>query len=196
MTLQELLGTDYREGMTVEEITTALATRTLVDESQVDTLVNNRTAAQKRLLDAANKKLADAQKQNNDVNTQNADLLARISTLEEGAKADKRDKEIAQNKASLIAQGYDEALATETATAMADNDMAKILLNQGKYLKAREEAMREEMLKGTKPPAAGGAAAGGSSRDFEKEIQEAQAAHDFARARALMREKAAAEQKK
>lgn len=196
MTLQELLGSDYRDGMTVEEITTAIANRNFLDENQVETLVNNRTAAQKRLLDTANKKLADMQKQNNEANTQNADLLNRISTLEENAKADKRDKEIAQNKASLIAQGYDEALATETATAMADNDMAKILLNQGKYLKAREEAMREEMLKGTKPPAAGGAAAGGSSRDFEKEIQEAQANGNFALARALMREKAAAEQNK
>lgn len=196
MTLQELLGQDYREGMTVEEITLALANRNLLDASEVEKQVNNRTAAQKRLLDAANKKLADAQKQNTDANAQNADLLARIATLEEGAKADKRDKEIAQNKASLIAQGYDETLADETATAMADNDMAKILLNQGKYLKAREEAMREEMLKGTKPPAAGGSASGGTSRDFEKEIKEAQATGNFALARALMREKEAAEQKK
>ena len=38
----------------------------------------------------------------------------------------RKDKTISEYKAKLIAQGYDEALASDTAQAMADGDTAKV----------------------------------------------------------------------
>ena len=63
MDLKTLLGAAYKEGMTLEEVNAALADRDLMDKSEAEKLANNRAAATKRLLDAANQKLAEANKQ-------------------------------------------------------------------------------------------------------------------------------------
>jgi hypothetical protein len=168
MTIQELLGSAYKDGMTLDEINAALADRTLLDEAQVESIVNNRTAAQKRLLDSANKKLAEAQKKNTDVGTENADLLARLAVLEDESKEAKRKASIASIKASLIAQGYDEALAEETAVAMESNDLAKIIENQGKFLTNKTQAIKDELLNGTKPPVVGNGVVAVTKDDLKK----------------------------
>ena len=160
MDLRTLLGAAYKDGITIEEINAELAGRDLLDRSEAEKMAVSRSAATQRLLDAANKKLEAATKKSTDTGTELADALARIATLETANKAAERNASIAATKASLIAQGYDEALATETATAMADNDMAKILENQGKFLTARTQAIKDELLKGTKPPAGGGSGSG------------------------------------
>ena len=43
-------------------------------------------------------------------------------------------KRVSEFKAKFIAQGYDEALAEDTAKAMADGDSAKVFANQQKFL--------------------------------------------------------------
>lgn len=160
MDLKTLLGAAYKEGMTLEEVDAALADRDLMDKSEAEKLANNRTAATKRLLDAANAKLAEANKHGEATGADLATALARIEVLENENKTAKRNESIAATKASLIAQGYDDALANETAIAMADGDMAKILENQGKFLTSKTQAMKDELLKGTQPPAGGGSGAG------------------------------------
>lgn len=161
MDLKTLLGDAYKEGMSHEEIDAALADRDLIDKSEAETLANNRSAATKRLLDQANKKLAEAQKKGVDAGNENAALLERINALEERDKENTRQANIATHKASLIALGYDETLATETATAMVDNDTAKVIVNQGKFQAAREKALKEELMNNTGNPAGGGSASGG-----------------------------------
>ena len=177
MNLQELLGTAFKDGMTLDEINTALADRNLLDASEVEKQVNNRTAAQKRLLDAANKKveeankkLAEAQKQNNDAGVENADLLARISTLEEEAKQSKRDAAIAKDTATYVAMGYTEELARSTAEALADGNSAKVTENMSAFIAQKtqsiEQAVKDKLLNGTKPPAGGGDGGSGGSEKF------------------------------
>lgn len=160
MTLQELLGNAFKDGMTLEEINAALTDRTLLDESEVETRVTNRTAAQKRLLDAANKKLAEAQQKNTVAGTENAELLARISTLEEEAKQNKRDAAIAKDTATYVAMGYTEELARSTAEALADGNSAKVTENMSAFITQKtqsiEQAVKDQLLNGTKPPAGGG----------------------------------------
>ena len=168
MDLRTLLGAGYKDGITVEEIEAALADRDLLDRSEAEKMVTSRNAATQRLLDAANKKLAEATKKGTETGTELADALARIATLEATTKEAERTASIAATKASLIAQGYDDALAGETATAMADNNMAKILENQGKFLAARTQAIKDELLKGTKPPAGGGSGSGKVDYDAAK----------------------------
>lgn len=160
MTLQEILGNAYKDGMTMDEINAALAERTLLDESEVETRVTNRTAAQKRLLDAANRKLAEAQQKNNAAGSENAELLARITTLETEAKENKRAAAIAKDTAAYVALGYSQELAKSTAEAIADGDTAKINANMASFIAQKTQSIREELMRGTPAPAAGGAGGG------------------------------------
>lgn len=63
-----------------------------------------------------------------------------------------RESEISKHKAKLLALGYDEALADETATAMVDGDSEKVFINQQKHLTAFEKKVRAEALKDTPKP--------------------------------------------
>ena len=177
MKLSDLVGAAFKDGMTLEEIDAALADRTLLDETEVETRVNNRTAAQKRLLDTANKKLeetnkklADALKQNTDAGSENAELLARISTLEEERKQDKRAAAIAKDTAAYVAMGYSQELAQSTAEALADGDNAKATENMSAFIAQKtasiEQAVKDQLLNGTKPPAGGGDGGSGGAEKF------------------------------
>ena len=63
-----------------------------------------------------------------------------------------RKSTISENKAELIALGYDEKLAKETAEAMADGDLMKVFVNQKKHLDAFEKKVRAEAFKSTPKP--------------------------------------------
>lgn len=191
MDLQTLLGAAYKDGMTLDEINAALESRDLIDRSEM----TNQLAAQKRLLDKANSQVKGLQSQLVTAGTKETDYEQRIASLEERANKAERAGNIATHKASLLALGYDDALANETAEAIVDNNIALFMANQAKAMAARDQKNQDAQLKNTKPPAAGGTG-GTPSRDFEKEIQEATNNHDFALARALMRAKAEAEQNK
>lgn len=175
MKLSDILGSAYREDMTLADIDTALAERELVDKSEVDTQVNNRTAVTKRLLDAANKKLeesnrklAEAEKRNNDAGNENAGLLERIAALEAAAAVSERNAAINKDVAAYVALGYSEELARSTAEALADGDSAKVTENMSVFIAQKtqsiEQAVKDQLLKDTKPPAGGGDGGGGSEK--------------------------------
>lgn len=84
---------------------------------------------------------------------------------------------LSEKKAKLLAMGYDEKLADDTATAMVDGDMDKVMANQTKYLEAREKDILAKKMKGTPRPAAGSENTGGM--DYQKKIEEAQASGDL-----------------
>lgn len=64
----------------------------------------------------------------------------------------RRESTVSKNKAKLIALGYEEALAEETAEAMADGKLDKVFANQKKHLEAFEKKVRAEALKNTPKP--------------------------------------------
>ena len=92
----------------------------------------------KDLYDKAASDAASWKKKHNELLTEDerkkqedADALANMKKeLDELRK----DKTISEFKAKLIAHGYDEALASDTAQAMADGDTAKVFVYQGKLL--------------------------------------------------------------
>ena len=86
----------------------------------------------------------------------------------------KRSIALTERKSKLLAMGYDETLATETATAMVDGDMDKVLANQNKYLEVQKKAIQVDAMRKTPRPAAGGDGTGGGV-DYAKKIAEAQA---------------------
>ena len=135
----------------------------------------------KDLYDKAASDAASWKKKHNELLTEDerkkqedADALANMKKeLDELRK----DKTISEYKAKLIAQGYDEALASDTAQAMADGDTAKVFANQGKFLEDYAKKVKADAMKKTPKPPAGD---GSSEIDYSKKIEEAQQSGDMA----------------
>ena len=153
MNIKDLLKDAYKEGMTLEEINTALENIDLPTDNsaEIDRL--------KAALSKSNSEAADYKKQ----------LREKMSADELKAKEDAESREklqndydallrkvtLSENKAKLLGLGYDEKLATETAEAMADGDLDKVFANQKKHLDALEKKIREDVLKTTPKPEGG-----------------------------------------
>lgn len=120
-------------------------------------------------------------------------LRERMSAAEQKEKdeAERREKlqndydallkrvSISDNKAKLLALGYEDSLAGETAEAIVNGEMDKVFANQKKYIESFEKRIRAEILKETPKPSKDtvlGAA------DYQKKIVEAQKNGDFSTA--------------
>lgn len=66
----------------------------------------------------------------------------------------RKEKAVNLNLSKLIALGYDEKLAMETANAMYDGNFDKVLENQKKFTEAFEKKLKAEELKGFQRPGA------------------------------------------
>lgn len=153
MNIKDLLKDAYKEGMSVEDIEAALAGIDLPTDNSAE--IERLKAA----LSKSNSEAADYKKQ----------LREKMTAEEAKAKedADKWDElqskydallkesNITKNKARLLALGYDDALATEVAEAMADGDTEKVFAAQKKHLDSVEKKIREEVLKDTPKPVGG-----------------------------------------
>ena len=82
-----------------------------------------------------------------------AENEALLQQYKEEAETLKREKTISENKAKLIAIGYDDSLATETATAMADGDLATVLKNQQTVIENVKKIAKGEAMASTPSPA-------------------------------------------
>lgn len=169
--LSDLLGEAYKEGMTEEEISTALQT---AGAGQSNTAELDKLKAQ---LSKANSEAADYKKQLRSKQTADeaaaAEQKAAMDKLTQENADLKRSFAISDKKAKLITMGYDEKLADSTAVAMVDGDMDTVMANQAKFNESREKAIQAELMKKTPRPAAGSEGTGGM--DYAKKIEEAQA---------------------
>lgn len=153
MNIRDLLGDAYKEGMTLEEIENALKDIDLPTDNsaEIDRLKN--------ALSKSNSEAADYKKQ----------LREKMSADEIKAKEDSdkmvelqskydallKESEITKNKARLLALGYEDKLATETAEAIVSGDTDKVFANQKKHLDSVEKKIREEVLTSTPRPTGG-----------------------------------------
>ena len=64
----------------------------------------------------------------------------------------RREKAVSSYTADYLSLGYDEALAKETAEAMADGDFNKVFANQKKFKTNFEKSIRTEILGSTPRP--------------------------------------------
>lgn len=169
--LSDLLGEAYKEGMTEEEISTALQT---AGAGQSNTAELDKLKAQ---LSKANSEAADYKKQLRGKQTADeaaaAEQKAAMDKLTQENADLKRSFALSDKKAKLIAMGYDEKLADSTAVAMVDGDMDTVMANQAKFNESREKAIQAELMRKTPRPAAGSEGTGGM--DYAKKIEEAQA---------------------
>ena len=82
-----------------------------------------------------------------------AETEALLRQYKEQAETLQKEKSISENKASLIAMGYDDTLATETATAMVNGDLATVLKNQQAVIENVKKVAKGEAMASTTPPA-------------------------------------------
>lgn len=158
MKLSELLGDSYREGMTLEEVETALAEVELPkaeDDSEKDKTILHL----KKVISEANSKTADYKKK----------LLAKQT--EEETKAQERQEEmdrilnenkelnkkiaISENVSALVGIGYDTELANETAEALYNGEIGTVIKNMQTVLSARESQVKADVLQNTPQPPSG-----------------------------------------
>ena len=145
--LKSLLGDKYTEGMTIEDVLSLEVEEPKADTSAYDNLkkrfdeVASEAAGYKKQLranmtEAEQKAAADAEK------------LAEIVAERDKLKA---EKAIAENAKGLVAIGYDEALATEVATALHNGDAATVIKAQAKFVDAQKKAVLADAVKEVYP---------------------------------------------
>ncbi len=172
--IQTLLGDEYREGMTIEEINAVLANRQFVDPTtlpkSVEKSVFDKTASE---LAKTKKELAEikATSMSDDEKVREAIAKAESKEKEFTAKLNRLDVE-----KLFAAEGLTEADYAELIDGIVSEDAEKTMklannvLSMVKSQKtAAEKALKAELLKKTpKPPAGGGDYKGISLADFRK----------------------------
>ena len=172
--LSDLLGDAYKEGMTEEEISAALETKKTTEESDLTKMKNLLSKANS---EAAKYKKQLQDKQSDDEKAEAAQKEEHERLLQENADL-KRAMAIADNTTRLLGLGYTTELATESATAMVDGDMAKVIENQGKFAELQKQQVTADLMRQTPRPASGADIPGGTL-DYDKMIAEAQASSDY-----------------
>lgn len=156
--LQEYLGEAYKEGMTEEELSAAIESAVLAErkKSAAD-YAKMKTSFDKASSEVAKHKkelaayLTDEQKKESEKNALLEELKAQNEEFKKAAK-------IGEYKAKFLSQGYSDEMAAETAGALYDGDMDKVLANQTSFLAEKEKSIRAEIMKGTPVPPAGNGA--------------------------------------
>lgn len=155
LTLKGLLGDSYKDGMTSEEIESALAAVDAPEnEAQRKEIERLKQALTKSNSEAAENKRKLSEKQTAEEKAkEEQDRL--VKELSEKVKVLETEKAVASHKAKYLALGYDEALASETAQALADGDMEKVFANQQKHQESQRKKIESDLMKKTPTPPAG-----------------------------------------
>ena len=150
MKFKDLLKDAYKEGMTIEEIETALANVELPEDlsAEVERL---KTANSKLSSENADwkRKHREALSEEERKAQETADLLKQLQARNAELE---RESGVAKHKAKFLSMGYEDALATDAATAMVDGDTEKLFSYQLKHQEALEKKIRADALKGTPKP--------------------------------------------
>lgn len=84
-----------------------------------------------------------------------ANRLAEAESLKTELETLRKERTVSNYKASYLALGYDEALASATAEALADGKTDVVFANQKVFIEAQQKVLNKEVLKGTPRPPAG-----------------------------------------
>lgn len=146
--LKELLGKAYKEGMSLEEIDTALADLTFHTDSDFTNLKNNiskLTSECKEWKTKYQSTLDAGELAKQQAEEERANMLNELNLL-------KRDKNIADLKSQFLGIGYSEELASDTAIATLDGDTAKVLENQKKFADQLVANTKKDLIKDNPKP--------------------------------------------
>ena len=148
--LKSLLGDKYKEGMTIEEIMSLNVDipepdmTGYISKEHFDRVASEAANYKKQLranmTEAEQKAAAEAEKY--------AEVVAERDKL-------KAEKAIAENAKGLVAIGYDDALATEVATALHNGDSVTVIKAMGKFVESQKKAVLADAVKDTPTPPVG-----------------------------------------
>lgn len=127
----------------------------------------------KNAVSKANSEAADWKKKHNALLSEDEQKKQKdaetLADMQKELEALRKDKTVSEYTAKYIALGYDKDLASETAKAMADGDMAKVFENGEKHKAAIEKKIKEDLM--NKTPKPGGA--GGSDKQTDPAVEKA-----------------------
>lgn len=180
MKLNVLLGDAYKEGMTADEIISALE-KVADPNAEIEKLRNAVTKANGQAADYK-KQLQARQTDEEKVAQEQADKFAEIQKQnEEYAKTIAtltKEKTLASYREKFVAQGYEAELAGKAAAALADGDMEKVFKIQSEFMTAHDTAYKAQLLKDmpTPPGANGGGNSDSEGVAFAKSLAQQNAA--------------------
>lgn len=154
---------------------------------------------QKNALSKANSEAAEWKRKHNallsEEEKKKQEAADKLAQMEQELADLRKGKTVSEYKAKFVAQGYDEALAEETAKALADGDSAKVFANQSKFLEEYAKKVKADAIKKTPKPGAGAGSGSGTEGavDYGKKIEEAQKNGDITAVAYYTRLKAQAE---
>ncbi len=150
--LKELLGKAYKEGMSLEEIDTALADMTFHTDSDFTNLKNNiskLTSECKEWKTKYQSTLDAGELAKQQAEEERTNMLNELNLL-------KREKNIADLKSQFLGIGYGEELASDTAIATLDGNTAKVLENQKKFADQLVANTKKDLIKDNPKPQGAG----------------------------------------
>lgn len=139
---------DGYENMSAEEKLAALESMDLPDVDKIKSALDKATS------EAAGYKKQLRERMTEDEAKAAKDAEEREAILKELDEL-RAEKVIGQHTAKFLGLGYDEKLARETATALANGDTEVVFKNHAKFIADREKAVKAEILKNTPTPPAG-----------------------------------------
>ena len=95
-----------------------------------------------------NSKLSEDEKKEKERMEKEAEREALLNTL-------LKEKSVAEYKANFLKVGYDEELATASATALVDGHTSKVFDNLGKFISERDKQTQVKLLNSTPRPTPG-----------------------------------------
>lgn len=156
------------ESLSAEEKLKALEELDIEDDSKLKGLLqkaNSEASEYKKKLkakeDELNSKLSEDEKIEKERKEKEAEREALLENLI-------KEKAIAEHKANFLQRGYDEDLATSSATALANGDTATLFDNLGKFISERDKKAKVEALDSMKRPLGGGTTPEVTKEQFNK----------------------------
>jgi hypothetical protein len=153
MNIKDLLKDAYKDGMSLEEINKALESIELPTDNSGE-IERLRNALSKSNSEAADykkqlrEKMSDEERKAKEDNERYEELQSKYEIL-------LKESNISKNKARLLALGYEDGLATETAEAMENGEIEKVFAAQKRHIESVEKRIREDALKDTPKPTGG-----------------------------------------
>lgn len=156
------------ESLSAEEKLKALEELDIEDDSKLKTLLqkaNSEASEWKKKLkekeDELNSKLSEDERNEKERKEKEAEREALLENL-------LKEKTVAEHKANFLQRGYDEDLATSSATALANGDFTTLFDNLGKFISERDKKAKVEALDGMKRPLSGGTTPEVTKEQFSK----------------------------
>ena len=149
--LSDLLGDQYKEDMTLEEVSSLLEAKSDGKDGEISRL---KTALSKANGEAAKYKKEMREKMSEDEAKQ-AEITELINTLTEENKQLKTKELLTDTTAQFIAAGYDATLAADAAKAMVGGNISDVIKAQRQFLDTKKKEIEAEAQRGTPRPKGG-----------------------------------------